>query len=44
MKYEREYSVGVVENVFENIDIVWPDNRIMEKVKNVDIFKKGESK
>lgn len=43
MKYEREYLVGVVENVFKDIDIVWSDNGITEKVKNIDIFKKEEN-
>ena len=42
MNYKRYNLVGVVENVFEDRDIVWPGNGIMEKVKNVDIFKKDE--
>lgn len=43
MKYEREYLVGVVENVFKDIDIVWPSNEIIEKANSVDLFKKKRS-
>lgn len=33
MKHKRYNLVGVVENVFEDRDMVWPGNGIMEKVK-----------
>ncbi len=42
MKYEREYQVGVVENVFEDMDIVWPSNETTEKLNNIDLFKKED--
>lgn len=42
MKYKREYLVGIVENVFKDIDIVWPSNRIMEKANNIELFKEKE--
>lgn len=42
MNYKRYNLVGVVENVFKDRDIIWPDNEIMEKVNSVDLFKKEE--
>lgn len=44
MNYKRYNLVGVVENVFEDRDIVWPSNRIIEKGNSVDLFKKEEDK
>lgn len=38
MKYEREYSVEVVENVFKDIDIVWPSKETIEKNKQCRSF------
>lgn len=39
MNYKRYNLVGVVENVFKDTDIVWPDNKTIEKVNNVELFK-----
>ena len=42
MNYKREYLVGVVDNVFEDRDIVWPSNGTIEKANNINLFKEEE--
>lgn len=35
MKYKRYNLVGVVKNVFEDRDMIWLGNGIVEKIKNM---------